>query len=132
MQHSDLPRHWIAHLASDSAIDFGPRLREQFEAGVVTRLCDCGCQSFDFAADPESGVAPLTTPSGRGGAFFEAVYEALEVSQVSFLVFADASGNLAGIDITAGGGNHEPLPEVVTPRKLLHASYLAKGLPNVP
>ena len=130
MTHSERPKHWIAHLAAEGAIDFGQRLQRQFEAGAVTHLCDCGCHSFDFEVASSADVEPLVPPTGKGGAFFEAVYEASEVPELSFLVFADAAGNLAGIDITAGIANHTPLPDVVTPRKLLYTSYLGKGMPN--
>ena len=120
----DQARGWIEVLARQEAIPFAPLLPRHLEAGAITRLCDCGCNSFDQSVPERSDLEPITHPGASGGAFFEAVYELNSEEQIAFLFFSDARGNLSGIDITLGGGNHRPLPEDVRVGGLLYTTWL--------
>jgi len=39
---------WTHFLASRAEFPAGERLLAAFHAGKITRLCDCGCDSFDI------------------------------------------------------------------------------------
>lgn len=85
------------------------RLAAQFEAAAITRLCDCGCNSFDVAIECAEGLLPLAA-SGAGGMFFEADFALADGRQIALLLFCDAKGDLAGVDVQCQG-NTEPVPD---------------------
>jgi hypothetical protein len=105
-------RAWLEFLAKEPAVPFGSTLQAHFDAGRITRLCDCGCNSFDLEI-PEGVVLVPLAPPGRSGKFFEVVYESSAEAEVALLVFVDARGYLSGLDVTCGDGNHAPLPDDV-------------------
>ena len=37
---------------------------------TITRICDCGCNSYDLKVPKESGLRPLIPASQRGGCVF--------------------------------------------------------------
>ena len=103
---------WLEFLAKESAVPFGSKLREHFAAGRISRVCDCGCNSFDLEIPAGATLEPIAEP-GRPGKIFEIVFESNAEAEVAFLVFVDARGFLSSIDVTCGDGNHAPLPDRV-------------------
>jgi hypothetical protein len=112
---------WVEFLSSRPEVPFHARLRSHFGAGTISRLCDCGCHSFDLTIPEGVVLSPLCEPGRAGGKFFELVCESTEGSEIAFLFFADSRGYLSGIDVTAGSGNHAPLPSKVEIGKVLYA-----------
>ena len=105
-------RAWLEFLAKETAVPFGPTMRAHFDAGKITRLCDCGCNSFDLEIPGGVALVPLAEP-GRSGKIFEVVYESSAEAEVAFLIFVDARGYLSSLDVTCGDSNHAPLPDDV-------------------
>jgi hypothetical protein len=113
-------RAWLEFLAKEPAVPFGPTLRAHFDAGRITRLCDCGCNSFDLEIPKGVTLDPLAEP-GPSGKFFEVVYESSAETEVAFLIFVDARGYLSGLDVTCGASNHAPLPDDIQLGAVLYA-----------
>jgi hypothetical protein len=113
-------RAWLEFLAKEPAVPFGPTLRAHFDAGRITRLCDCGCNSFDLEIPKGVALDPLAEP-GPSGKFFEVVYESRAEAEVAFLIFVDARGYLSGLDVTCGDSNHAPLPDDIQLGAVLYA-----------
>jgi hypothetical protein len=111
---------WIERLANEPAIPFGSWLRAHFRAGKITRLCDCGCNSFDVEIPEGVSLEPISEP-GKSGKFFEIVYESNAETKVAFLIFVDARGYLSGIDVTCGESNHAKLPDDVVLGRMVWA-----------
>lgn len=101
---------WVAHLANHPGVPFGPLLRRHFEAGRITRLCDCGCNSFDLEIPSGVVLDPISRPGG-GGMFFEIHFASNADAELACLLFLDGRGYLAGIDVTCGKANHAPVPD---------------------
>ena len=112
---------WVAFLSRQAEVPFGSHLKAHFDAGSITRLCDCGCNSFDLMIPADKVLPPLCPPGSTGGKFFELVCESTLGSEVAFLLFVDKRGYLTGIDVTAGTTNHEPLPDGTSVSKVLYA-----------
>jgi hypothetical protein len=112
---------WVGHLADHPDVPFGPQLRQHFEAGRITRLCDCGCNSFDLEIPAQVVLEPISTP-GRSGMFFEIGFESYPGAQLAFLVFTDERGYLSGVDVTCGGANHSPVPDDIQVGKVVYRS----------
>ena len=121
MMNSDAKvRNWLEFLAREPCVPFGPTLRAHFDAGRITRLCDCGCNSFDIEIPQGVALEPLVA-AGQPGKCFEVVYASSSGAEVAFLVFVDTRGYLSGLDVTYGDGNHAPLPDDVQLARLRHA-----------
>jgi hypothetical protein len=82
---------WVKYLAEHPGVPFGPQLRRHFEAGRITRLCNCGCNSFDFEIPEATVLEPIGTP-GRAGMFFEIEFESNADAALACLIFLDARG----------------------------------------
>ena len=103
--------HWVEFLADCPEIPFRSRLLEHLAAGQITRLCDCGCNSFDLEIPAGVVLRPLCPPSDGGSRmFFEIAFESSDGRGVDCLFFADSRGYLQGIDVTHGESNEGPLP----------------------
>jgi len=108
-----LAERWTRFLASRPEFRPGQLLIEQFDAGEVTRLCDCGCNSYDFRVAPDTQVKPLAPPSEVGGMAFELEFrDDGSHRTVSFRLCVDNAGNLAGLDVEYCG-NSEAMPQNV-------------------
>ena len=118
---------WIDTLARRPEIPFAGLLRQHFSAARVTRLCDCGCNSFDLETPGESTLQPLVT-GAKGGAFFEVAFESEATEPIDVIFFCDARGYLSGIDITHGLSNSQPMPEQVTLGRALYTIPEAHAL----
>ena len=93
-----LPRasKWVTFLASRSEFPAGEKLLAAFHAGKITRLCDCGCNSFNIEVD-EGAAMPLAQPGDRGGAIFELEFRTSEDQHtLEFVVLVGANGQLSG------------------------------------
>jgi hypothetical protein len=90
-------------------IPFRAKLIPYFADPKFTRLCDCGCNSFDLLL-PEDESLPLLRAPGRYGMFFEVNYELPEKKVLEFLFFADKQGRLSGVDVEVSGNNF-PVPD---------------------
>lgn len=101
--------HWTRTLLNRSNYPAPKRLAAQFEAATITRLCECGCNSFDVEIEGAGGLPPLAA-RGVGGMFFEAVFALSDGRQIELLLFCDGKGNLASVDVQCQG-NTEPVPD---------------------
>jgi hypothetical protein len=117
-------RHWTEFLAGRPEIVGHEHLLRHFLAGKITRLCDCGCSSYDLKVPGDSGLTPLLPGDGRSGCAFSMAFHLLDhAGTVEFDVFLDAAGFLAGIDV-ACNANSAPLPD--NPR-LIEPPFLVDG-----
>ena len=126
----DAAARWTRYLASRSYVPRAPLIQQHFASGKISRLCDCGCQSFDLAIEPDVALEPLMPGSGRGGCALALGYYVLGDPQrratVDVRVFVDARGYLSGIDVDYCG-NSAPMPEhvvLVDPPFHLHGVLL--------
>jgi hypothetical protein len=102
---------WTEFVASRPEFQRGDLLLRQFSSGQITRLCDCGCNSYDITVRRSSDLLPLTPPSEKGGCAFELEFNTDEWGKtVSFTLFVDKEGYLAGIDVDYCG-NSFAMPE---------------------
>jgi hypothetical protein len=102
-------KRWMQWLLEREEIPFRASLAPYFANPTFSRLCDCGCNSFDLAMT-EKDLPLLCAPGERGGMFFELDYELTEDRQLEFLFFVDKAGRLTGVDIEVSGNNF-PVPE---------------------
>ena len=110
---------WIDVLASRPEIPFAAKLKAHFVCAEITRLCDCGCNSFECSVKEASALEPLCS-SGQSGSFFEAAFSACLEEQIDVVFFVDGQGCLSGIDIHYGLSNSGPMPSSVVLDKLLY------------
>src|ERR1700733_10567069 len=102
--------HWTEFLASRREIAGSERLLQHFKAGTITRICDCGCSSYDMKVPRDSGLQPLLPAKGHGGCVLSMAFNLSDrAGSVEFDVFLDADGYLAGVDV-ACNANSEPVP----------------------
>jgi hypothetical protein len=85
------------------------RLAAHFDAAIITRVCECGCNSFDVQIESAENLLPLTS-KGDGGMFFEADFALRDGRQIEVLVFCDGEGKLSGVDVQCQG-NTEAVPD---------------------
>jgi hypothetical protein len=114
------PKHWVSILSGLPELPFAEQLKVHFDAGAVSRLCDCGCNSFDIKIPDGALLKPLCPPTSSEGKFFELVASNSDEQEIAFLFFVDRRGYLSGIDVTHGSGNHAPLPANTTIDKVLY------------
>ena len=87
----------------------GPnRLAAQFDAAVITRICACGCNSFDTAISTTPTLLPIATP-GTGGVVFEAHFRLDDGRSLELFLYCDGAGNLAELAVECEG-NSDPVP----------------------
>ena len=111
MNDAATARHWTEFLAKRSEIIGGERLLQQFAAGTITRLCDCGCSSYDLKVSRDADMQPLVPAKGhRGGCVLSMAFNLTDrPGTVEFDVFVDSDGFLAGVDV-ACNANSAPVP----------------------
>ena len=106
---------WVEFLARRPEFPSPERLRASFLAGNITRLCDCGCNTFDIEVPESTEVAALAS-SGSFGSFFEINFEAtapsgpVENGSIELIVFVDKRGHLAAVEVDFCGNSY-PVPE---------------------
>ncbi|MET3373630.1 hypothetical protein ABIC89_002692 [Variovorax boronicumulans] len=116
-------RKWTKFVAARKEFPFGEKILAAFDAGSITGLCECGCNSFSFYVDDPS-VAPLVEPDGSACVFTLDFRTARVDATLSLCVFTDAKGNFSGMDVDYCA-NSLPMPEKV---KLLEPPFRSCGL----
>ena len=107
---------WTEFIAGRPEFPAGAKLRAAFQEGRITRLCDCGCNAFEFEVPAEAHANPIAT-HGSYGSIFELSFEVTDIStserkSLEFIMFVDIRGHFAGIEIDYCG-NSFPIPEVL-------------------
>ena len=118
MNSAEKARHWTEFLATRKEFPRSEQILEHFNAGTITRICDCGCNSYDLKVPKNSGLKPLMPASQRGGCVLSmAFYFANRPGSLEFDVFVDADGYLNGVDVScnANSGQVPNEPELVEP-----------------
>jgi hypothetical protein len=108
---------WVDTLSHRSELPFARLLAEHFARASITRLCDCGCNSFDCHV-ADDGLAPLLASVGSVSSF-EVAFESDYGEPVDIMVRTDDRGLLSGVDIHLGLSNHDAMPINVRLGKLL-------------
>ena len=107
---------WTEFIAGRCEFPAGAKLRAAFQEGRITRLCDCGCNAFEFEVPEGTHVRPIATQGGYH-AIFELSFEVTDIStserrSLEFIMFADSRGHFAGIEVDYCA-NAFPVPEVL-------------------
>lgn len=106
-----LARSWTEFIAARPELPCGELLLRQFFAGEITRLCDCGGNSYDITVPRDKDFPPLVAAGERGGSVLQLEFNTKESGKtVGFTLFADKDGYLAGLDVDYCG-NSFPMPE---------------------
>jgi hypothetical protein len=106
-----LARAWTEFIAARPEFTCGELMLRQFSAGEISRLCDCGCNSYDIVVPRDNNLPPLVPPSERGGFVLQLEFNTNESGKtVGFTLFADKDGYLSGLDVDYCG-NSFPMPE---------------------
>ena len=106
-------RLWTEFMAARKEFPRSAVLLEHFNAGTITRICNCGCNSYNINVPHDSGLTPLLLAKehGRGGCVLSMAFKlSSSEDSLEFNVFADAHGYLAGIDVSCNA-NSAPVPE---------------------
>jgi hypothetical protein len=110
MNSPELARTWTEFLAARSDFPKGRELLEHFNAGTITRICDCGCNSYDVKVPKQEGLSPLMLSRGKSGNVFSLAFHFSDrPGSLEIDVFVDANGYLAGLDVSCNA-NSEPVP----------------------
>lgn len=109
---------WIESLSNRPELPFAHLLQAHFSQARITRLCDCGCNSFDCEILEPGELGPLFSSVGEVGSF-EAVFESDQHEPVDVVFYTDKQGCLSGLDVHLGLSNHTPMPGAVRLGKLL-------------
>jgi hypothetical protein len=124
---ASLSKHWIDFIANRPEFRAGPELRAAFEMSRVTRLCECGCNSFDVESIT-GGSRPIASPSETGKiAFLMELPTCRPDGLAEFMVYVNSHGQFTGMDVHFNG-NCDPMPEVLVfeqPPIHLHGELVA-------
>lgn len=137
MNNTEKAQHWTEFLATRKEFPRSEQLLEHFNAGTITRICDCGCNSYDLLVPKDAKLKPLMTTSQRGGCVLSMAFNiSNRLGSIEIDVFVDADGYLAGIDVSCSA-NSEPVPEMpllVEPPYHVHGPLTQKpngtGMPD--
>ncbi len=111
MNSPELASQWTEFVAARKEFPRSEELLEHFNAGTFTRICDCGCNSYDLKVEKHDGLKPLMPARQRSGCVLSvAFYFADRPGSLEIDIFVDADGYLAGVDV-ACNANSEPVPE---------------------
>lgn len=113
MNSEQKARLWTEFMAARKEFPRSTLLLEHFNAGTITRICDCGCNSYDITVASDCGLTPLLPAKehGRGGCVLSMAFKLSGgEDSLEFDVFADAHGYLAGIDVSSNS-NSAPVPD---------------------
>jgi hypothetical protein len=127
MNSPEKARLWTEFLAARKEIPSGDRLLQHFNAGTISRICDCGCNSYNMKVPMNSGLEPLLPPSERGGCVFSMAFNLSDRHEsIELDLFVDAGGYLACVGV-ACNMNSESVPEkpqVAEPPYHVHAALM--------
>jgi len=104
---------WTEFIAVRAEFPAAHRLRDAFWAGTITRLCDCGCNSFNLKVPDGAGVEALTKPGAAGAIFDMSFRTSDDQKTLDLIIFVDERGHLSGIDIDYCS-NAFPVPDQLT------------------
>jgi hypothetical protein len=105
-----LAEYWTRFIAARPEFHAGTRLLAQFEAGKIKSLCECGCNSYEFAPSRDSRVPLMASADGRYGSIFELMFRTSEpAGSVEFALFVDGEGRLAGLEVDYCANSY-PMP----------------------
>jgi hypothetical protein len=110
--------NWVHIISARADLPFGDRFKKHFERSKLTRLCACGCNSFDCETPADQDLAPLFEIVGKPNSL-EAVFESDSIEPINIRIFANSHGMLSGIEVHFGLGNQAPMPENVQLGKLI-------------
>jgi hypothetical protein len=111
MNDAEKARHWTEFLAMRKEFPRSEQLLKHFNAGTITRICDCGCNSYDLRVPKDADLNPLMPTRQRGGCVLSMAFNlSNRPGSIEIDVFVDADGYLAGIDVSCNA-NSEPVPE---------------------
>jgi hypothetical protein len=123
-------RLWTEFLAAREEISGCERLLAHFNAGTISRICDCGCNSYDIKVPIDSGLEPLLPSKERGGCAFSMAFNlSNRPGSIEFDVFIDAGGYLAGVDVSCNA-NSEPVsekPQLAEPPYHIHGPLMRRA-----
>jgi len=108
---------WVDTLSLRGELPFAQLLSEHFSHASITRLCDCGCNSFDCHVKG-TGLAPLLGSVGSVSSI-EVAFESNCGEPIDVTVRTDDRGLLSGMDVHLGLSNHGAMPAGVRLGKLL-------------
>jgi hypothetical protein len=110
-------RHWTQFLASRPYLPTGNVLLAHFNAGSITRFCDCGCNSFELNVPENSNLEPLYPSAKRGGCVLSLAFHVDGTTDgtntLEIHVHVDACGYLSGLDVDYCA-NSAPMPEALS------------------
>ncbi len=110
---------WTNFVASRSEFPAGEKLLAAFRAGSISRICDCGCNSFDIEV-PEDPAFALAAPGQYGTVFELEFFTNEEGKTLGFFVFVGKNGQLAGIDVDYCGNSYAVPEEPVLTEPPFH------------
>jgi hypothetical protein len=111
MNSLEKARRWTEFPAARKEIPSGELLLQHFNVGTISRICDCGCNSYDIQVPVDFGVERLLPPGKHSGCVGSMAFNLSDQpGSIEIDVFADAEGYLAGVDV-ACNANSEPVPE---------------------
>ena len=96
---------WAKFIAARPEFPIGEKLLAAFRAGKISRICECGCNSFDIEVPEESEFA-LAKPGGYGTVFEIEFFTHEEGKTLGCFVFVGRNGHLAGIDVDYCGNTY--------------------------
>lgn len=105
-------RSWVQVLARRQELPFASELERHFEHARLTRLCDCGCHSFECQVQPSADLPHLFAAIGALRSF-EVAFASSADEPVDVVFYADELGLLSGVDVHLGLSNHAPMPKGV-------------------
>jgi hypothetical protein len=130
MNSPELARQWTEFLAARKEFPRSEQLLEHFNVGTITRICDCGCNSYDLKVPRDCGLNALMPASQRGGcALSLAFYFRNRLGSLEIDIFVDAHGYLNGVDISCNA-NSGPVP--VEPQLIEPPFHVYGALTQVP
>jgi hypothetical protein len=107
---------WTQFVATRPYVPNGTLLLKHYEAGSITRLCECGCQSYDLEINDSAALDPMLALVTTPGRLISLSYW-INNDRRGYLdidVFVDVRGYLSGIDVSFCA-NSFPVPDGATP-----------------
>ena len=117
---------WTRFVSSRPYVPKADLILAHFLSGKITRLCDCGCNSFEVAVPSGGALPPLVESSGLGGCVFACAFYTDEQGEprrtVEINVHVDTAGFLSGLDVDycANSAAMPERPSLVEPPFHLH------------
>src|SRR5271168_1379514 len=121
---------WTHFLASRPYVPKASLLLAHFGCGEITRICDCGCNSYDLAVPSGAALEPMMAAADHGGCALELAFYIADTNEprrtIEINLYLDARGFFAGLDADYCG-NSSPMPDapvLIEPPFHLHGALL--------